>query len=191
MALPSTRTYTVDEFEAFIAQPENHDRNFELVNGELVEKAMPTEEHALIIGIFTGEFYIYARAHNLGLPGPEERFQVTGDKRNTRMPDLSWRLDPDAPVTTKGATPTPPDVIVEIMSPDENIDELREKARYYIENGVRLVILTFPRQRIVEVQRPGHPTEMLTVDDTLEGYDVLPGFSLPVARLFTTKRGGA
>lgn len=83
-----------------------------------------------------------------------------------------------------------PDVIVEIMSPDESIDELREKAKYYLKNGARLVILTFPKQKIVEVCRLDAPTEMLTVEDTLEGYDVLPGFALPVAKLFIKKRGG-
>ena len=191
MALPATKTYDVDGFERFIAQPENQDRYFELINGEIVEKSMPTEEHALIAGIFLGEFYVYAKAHNLGLPGPEARFKVKGDKRNTRQPDVSMILDPDAPITTKGASTLVPDVIVEVMSPDDNIDELRDKAKYYIANGARLVILTFPRQKIVEVYRLNVPTEMLTVEDTLEGYDVLPGFALPIASLFTKKRGGA
>jgi Uma2 family endonuclease len=193
MALPATKTYTVDDFEAFIADTEraNDDRYYELINGEIVEKAMPTEEHALIAGIFLGEFYAYAKAHGLGFPGPEARFKVKGDKRNTRQPDVSMVLDPDAPITTKGASTRVPDVIVEVMSPDENIDELREKAKYYLANGAKLVILTFPRQKIVEVYRPDVPSEMLTVEDTLEGYDVLPGFTLPIASLFIKKRGGA
>jgi Uma2 family endonuclease len=55
---------------------------------------------------------------------------------------------------------------------------------------VKLVVLLFPRPRIVEVYRPGIPSEMLTVEDTLEGFDVLPGFSLPVAKLLVTKRSG-
>lgn len=43
------RLYTVEEFEAFIAEAENVDRLFELIDGEIFEK-MPTEEHSLIIG---------------------------------------------------------------------------------------------------------------------------------------------
>jgi Uma2 family endonuclease len=190
MALPKTKLHSPDEFERFIAQPGNRDRHFELIEGEIVEKAMPTEEHSVIAGVFLGEFYIYARERGLGLPGPEARFRVTGDKRNTRQPDVSMVLDPDAPITDKGASAQVPDVIVEIKSPDESIDALRDKAKYYIENGARLVILTFPKQKIIEVCRPDQPTEMLTVEDTLEGYDVLPGFALPVAKLFIRKRGG-
>ena len=190
MALPATKTYNTDAFEAFIAQPENLDRYFELINEEIVEKSMPTEEHALIAGLWIYFLNSYALEHGVGIAGPEARFKVKGDKRNTRQPDVSMILDPDAPITTKGASTRVPDVIVEVMSPDDNIDELREKAKYYIANSTRLVILTFPRQKIVEVYRPNAPTEMLTAEDTLEGYDVLPGFSLPIASLFIKKRGG-
>lgn len=190
MALPKTKLHSADEFERFIVQPQNRDRHFELINGEIVEKPMPTEEHSIIAGVWIYYFNDYAFKNSTGIAGPEARFKVTGDKRNTRQPDVSMVLDPDAPVTTKGAAPRVPDVIVEIMSPDENIDELREKAKYYVENGARLVILTFPKQKIVEVCRPDAPTEMLTVEDTLEGYDVLPGFALPIAKLFVKKRGG-
>lgn len=190
MALPATKTFNVDEFERFVAQAENHERYFELINGEIVEKHMPTEEHSIIAGLWIYYLNDFAIKNGLRTAGPEARFKVKGDKRNTRQPDVSMVLDPDAPVTTKGASTQVPDVIVEIMSPDENIDELREKAKYYLANGARLVILTFPRQKIVEVCRPNAPTEMLTVEDTLEGFDVLPGFTLPVANLFVKKGGG-
>lgn len=190
MTLQETRLYTVDEFETYTALPENRDRNLELIAGMIVEKAMPTDEHSLIAGVFLGELYIYAREHGVGLPGPEHRFRVPGDEKNVRVPDIAMIIDPDVPITTKGATPRVPDFIAEIKSPDDSYDDLRERARYYIANGVRLVVLLFPRPRIVEVYRPGIPSEMLTVEDTLDGFDVLPGFSLPVAKLFVTKRSG-
>ncbi|MBC6936619.1 MAG: Uma2 family endonuclease [Chloroflexi bacterium] len=190
MALPTEKTYTVDEFEDFIARPENRDRHFELIDGAIVEKAMPTEEHSLITGLFIYFLSVYARERGLGLPGPESRFRVPGNLRNTRQPDASMIIDPDVPITIKGAAPRAPDVIVEVRSPDENYDDLREKARWYVSNGVRLVWLVFPRPKIVEVYRPDTPSEILTVEDTIEGYDVLPGFTLPVANLFITRRSG-
>ncbi len=42
----------------------------------------------------------------------------------------------------------------------------------------------------MEIYRPGISSQMFTVEDTLEGYNVLPGFTLPVAKLFVTKRSG-
>lgn len=190
MALPTEKLHTVDEFEDFIARPENRDRHFELIEGVIVEKAMPTDEHSLIVGVVLYFLAGYALERGLGLPGPESRFRVPGNLRNTRQPDLSMILDPDAPITTRGASPRAPDVIVEVRAPDENYDDLRDKARWYVANGVRLVWLVFPRPRIVEVYRPGAPSEILTADDSLEGYDALPGFALPAARLFITRRGG-
>lgn len=190
MALPAEKTVTVDEFEAFIGRPENRDRHFELIDGTIVEKALPTEEHSLIIGLYIYFLSVYARERGLGLPGPESRFRVPENFKNTRQPDLSMTLDPDVPITIKGAAPRAPDVIVEVRSPDENYDELRDKARWYVANGVRLVFLVFPRPKIVEVYRPSVPSETLTTDDTIEGYDVLPGFALSVASLFITKRSG-
>jgi Uma2 family endonuclease len=190
MELPAVKMYSVDEFEVFIAQPDNRDRNFELIDGVIVEKAMPTDEHSLIVGVALGELYIYAKHRGLGLPGPEHRFRVPGDNKNTRVPDLSMIIDPDVPITLQGATQRAPDVIVEVKSPDDTYKGMRERAQYYTDNGVRLVILAFPRQKIVEVYRPGVDLEILTMDDTLQGYDVLPGFTLPVAKLFITKRSG-
>jgi Uma2 family endonuclease len=66
---------------------------------------------------------------------------------------------------------------------------MREKAQFYVLRGVRLTWLIFPRQQIVEVYRPEQSIEMLTVRDSLDGYDILPGFSLAVAELFPEKRG--
>jgi hypothetical protein len=50
--------------------------------------------------------------------------------------------------------------------------------------------LAFPREKIVEVCRPNVPSEMLTVNDSLDGFDVLSGFALPIVELFIQKRSG-
>jgi Uma2 family endonuclease len=190
MVLPDTRLMTADEFEAFIAQPEQRDRNYELIDGIIVEKAMPTQEHKTIAGLCIYYFNSYTIPRGLGVAGPEERFRPPGELRNTRQPDVTLTLDSSLPPITEGPTPTTPDVIIEIKSPDDTYEELREKARYYIAHGARLVLLFFPRPRTIEVYRPGVPSEVLSIEDTLEGYDVLPGFSVPVANLFPPKRSG-
>ncbi len=45
MALQKQAPVTADAFEAFMARPENADRLFELINGEIIEK-MPSNPHA-------------------------------------------------------------------------------------------------------------------------------------------------
>ena len=190
MALPQTRTYTVDEFEAFIRKPENRERYYELIHGAIVEKAIPTDEHAFIVGLIIISLGNWAHARGLGLPGPERRFAFPNDTQNARQPDVSQILDPDVPFVVQGPMRVLPDIIVEVMSPDDSIDDLRDKAKFYAASGVRLTWLVFPRQKIVEVYRPDKPSEMLTVHDMLEDDDLLPDFALPVADLFPVKRSG-
>lgn len=190
MALPTEKLYTVDEFEEFIVRPENRDRHFELIDGTIVEKTMPTDEHAIIVNWIL--FYLtgYALEHGWRPPGPERRFVFPNDTQNARQPDVSQILDPDTPLVIDGPMSVIPDFVAEVKSPDDTYDEMRDKSRFYLASGVRLVWLVFPRPKIVEVYRPGVPSEILTMEDTIEGYDVLPGFTLPVASLFITKRSG-
>jgi Uma2 family endonuclease len=188
MALAAIQPITLEAFEAFLAEAPERERRYELIDGAIIEKAMPTDEHSLTNGVFIGELYVYSRANGIGLPGPEHRFRFPGE--NSRIPDIALIIDPNVPITTKGASLHMPDIIVEVKSPDDTYDKMRERARFYIANGVRIVWLVFTRARIVEVYRPNLPSEILTADDTIEGYDVLPGFSFPAARLFMTKRSG-
>jgi Uma2 family endonuclease len=185
-----TQLMTCDEFEDILALPENRERTLELIDGIIVEKATPTDEHSLVNMILLGELYNSSRERGLGLPGPERRFRAPGDPYNTRVPDLSLILDVNIPIVTKGAIAHPPDLIAEVKSPDDSIEGMRARAKWYIDNGVRLVWLVFPRQRIVEVYRPGQDIEILTIEDVLDGYDVLPGFTLAVAKLFPQTRAG-
>jgi Uma2 family endonuclease len=190
MALPQTRLYDADEFERFVALPEHHDRQYELIDGVIVEKAMPTDRHALAVNMLLFFLTLYAREHKLGLPGPERRVRLPGNTRNARQPDVSMILDPTRPIVERGATPVMPDVIAEVKSPDDHYDDLRLKARFYIENGAKLVWLLFPEPKIVEVYRPNAPSDILTLNDSLDGFDVLPGFSAPIREIFVETRAG-
>lgn len=176
-----TRRYTVDEFEEFISQPENRDRLFELINGEIVEKEC-TEEHGVIAGIIGTAFVTYKRQHKIkGHPGVSVCHHVPDDQENVYLPDVSFRLTNEPPVE-EGAVPTMPDVAVEIQSPGDSLKALREKADYYLQHGSRMVLLVLMK-RLVEVYTPDDVV-ILTEEDIIDGGDVLPGFKLPVKEIF-------
>jgi Uma2 family endonuclease len=181
--LLDTKLYTVEEFEAFMTQPENHDRNFELIHGEIVEKSMPTELHGVITGRIFGEIYIHLKQHPGGRLGPEIRNRMPDDNHNSRQPDISYYADDSRPIVERGAVPQMPDLAIEVKSPDDTYKEMREKADYYLANGARMVILVLTERRTLEVHQPGK-LEILTIDDTLDGGDVLPGFRLAVKDIF-------
>ena len=77
-----------------------------------------------------------------------------------------------------------PDLAIEIKSPDDTIQEMRDTAAYYLANGSRLVWLVYPNYRLIEVYRLGADIQILGEEDTLTGGDVLPGFELPVREVF-------
>lgn len=77
-----------------------------------------------------------------------------------------------------------PDFAVEVKSRRKAYDQLREKARFYITNGTRLVWLVYPAKRIVEVYFADGSSELFQADDTLSGGEMLAGFSMRVDDVF-------
>lgn len=173
---------TVDEFEQFLAQPENQNRLLELINGEVIEK-MPTEQHGVIALNIGSELRAYAKQHKTGRAGVEVRHRAMQDDRNSRLPNVSFRHTQE-PVVEQGSVSGMPDLAVKIKSPTDTITEMRETAAYYLANGSRLVWLVYPNYRLVEVYRRDADVEILDEDQTLSGHDVLPEFELAVRDVF-------
>lgn len=103
-----------------------------------------------------------------------------------RSPDAAWvkqerieALNPDP----DRFLPLAPDFAVELRSASDSLKSLREKMQEYIENGVRLGWLINPRDRQMEIYRPGQAVEVLQSPTTLSGEDVLPGFVLDLSQI--------
>ncbi len=176
---------TVDEFEQFIARPENRDRNFELINGEIIEK-MPTQKHGRIAGVLVKKIGIFLDQNPIGYVEIEVRYRIPEDMLNAVQPDVSVVKDVVTPSVEQGAVPKMPDLAVEIKSPDDTFRQMRDKAEYYLKHGAKLVWLVYPEQHVIEVYAPEVDSKMLTERDTLDGGEVLPGFSLAASELFKT-----
>ena len=71
-----------------------------------------------------------------------------------------------------------------ISTPSSRPGEIRQKASMWLEAGVRLVWVVLAGQRAVEVHRSGQPTMTLDADATLDGAEIAPGFTTPVAAIF-------
>jgi Uma2 family endonuclease len=77
-----------------------------------------------------------------------------------------------------------PDLAVEIVSPSETADEVRDKVRDYLVAGTPLVWVVYPRNKEVVAHTPDGLARTVSGDAVLEDAAVLPGFSCPVANLF-------
>lgn len=179
------RLYTVDEFEQFITQPENADRRLELINGEIVERPMPTQEHGEIVDNASLPIKLYLKSRGIGRSGPEIRYRAADDPYNDLIPDWSFTLNRNQPSVTRGAVPHLPDFALEVQSPDDKLAALREKARTYLRHGTTLVWLILPRQGVVEVYWANGDENVYAGNDTLTLGDLLPGFTLPVRDIFS------
>jgi Uma2 family endonuclease len=181
MISEQSRLYTLDEFEQLLTHQEQRDRLLELIDGEIVEK-IPTEEHGEIQLIIGGALRTFVISRKLGRVSLEARHRMPGDNRNSRLPDISF-IAGNRPRVTQGSIPQMPDLAVEIKSPDDSLKGLREKAQYYLANGTRMVWLVDPAKRLAILLTPDDE-QILLENESLDGGDVLPGFSLPLREVF-------
>jgi Uma2 family endonuclease len=176
------KLYTYAEFEQIAAQPDNRDRRLELIHGELIDVS-PSFSHGKISFALLEHFVPYNKKHGRGQFLIEVRYKLPGDDHNAMIPDLSYVENADNMPTDSRPVPRMPDLAVEIQSPDDSPEKIRTKCAYYVANGSKLAWGVFLKKQI-EVYRPGEEVIILDENDTLDGGDVLPGFSLVVRDLF-------
>ena len=184
MSMIQGRLYTVPDFEALIALPENEERLFELINGEVVQK-VPTELHSMIAGNMYSALRGFVKPRNLGRVLFEARHRVPNDDHNARIPDVSFtRTERLLPIVDEGAIPLIPDLCIEVQSPNDSAKKLRDKAAYYLANGAQLVLIVYPKKRMVEAQYPDGEFDMFREDESITFGDLLPGFTMSVKEVF-------
>jgi Uma2 family endonuclease len=175
---------TIDSFEQFLRQPERANRRYELIHGEIVEK-MAGYLHQTISKILFLALQFFVEPRNLGEVLYETRHRIGDDPYNDRLPDVSFTAAARVPATiSEGAVELIPDLCIEIQSPDDYPREMREKAAYYLENGAQQVWLVFTKRRWVEVMYPDGTSDAFHIGDMLTGGDLLPGFSIEIAKIF-------
>jgi len=157
----------------------------ELVDGTLVEKPLGFNKSviAVIIAHVLANF-VFAR--KLGLVAiTDGMFRASPGQ--IRMPDVSYtswaRIPRD--VQSMAAPDLSPDLAVEILSPANTVREMERKRRDYFAGGTRLIWIVHPDTRTVDVYLPGQSEPaILGEKDSLDGLDVLPGFSHSIAAIF-------
>jgi Uma2 family endonuclease len=163
------------------------DAHVELVRGELREMPAGGLRHGGIGGEFAVELGMYGRETNSGRVFTSETGVIVSQSPTTLLvPDLIYIKSehlPDPAALLRFAE-IPPDVVLEILSPSQRFADLVEKAALYLKFGVPLVWLVDPDRKAITAMTPDGSVRVYHPGDTLDGGDVLPGFSVPVDRLF-------
>lgn len=182
MATP-TRTYTPEDLLAM-----EDGGSYELVDGELKERHM-SYLSTWIAARFIYFFSAYQDLHGGSTLSSDAGLTIFPWAPNlVRKPDAAFvragRGDPVETGIDTGYALLPPDVVVEVLSPNDTAFEVDRKVREYLRAGVRLVWVAYPESRAVHIYRQSGGAAVLDDTATLTGEDVLPGFEVPVARLF-------
>lgn len=160
---------------------------YELINGELHQMAPAGFEHGKTAVKVTLSLAQYVYAHTLGeVCTAETGFRIASDPDTVRAPDAAFiiRERVEAAGDVKGYWPGAPDLVVEVISPNDLYTEVEEKVADWLRAGTRMVIVVNPRRRSVNLYRPAADVRVLTENDTLDGGDVVPGWMLPVRDMF-------
>jgi Uma2 family endonuclease len=181
--LVTTHFTTVEEFETMSLEG-----LWELIDGELVSVTPASERSGSTASTVGGLLFQHIRAHRLGRGyGAETGFVLFQDRQTVLAPDVAFVSAERLPAEEDRDrfARLAPDFVVEVLSPSDRMGDALKKVALYLEAGVRLVWLVDPRKKTVTVFRPDAAPETFAGTMTIDGGDVLPGFSIPVAELFS------
>ena len=182
MALNETAVFGDAEFEAFIRLPENADGRFEFIDGEIIE--VPSNPFSSEIAILIAAALLaFVRPRSLGhVTGEGAGYIVAGRKLS---PDVAFvAASRQQLLAREGYNALAPDLVVEVVSPTDKQPAIRRKLAIYSEAGVP-VWLVYPLRQVVEVYFPDQPVEIVGIDGSLDGDNMLPGFSLSLRDIFS------
>ena len=159
---------------------------YELSGGELVPMTPVGWRHGSIVIRLGRWLDQHVDQKGLGVVSTEVGFRLTRNPDTVRAPDVAFVARSRIP---KGSLPEkfvdfPPDLAVEVLSPEDTASEVLRKVEEYLAAGVRLVWVVDPATQRVTIYRSLQDVKILTTEQELDGGAVLPGFRAKVAELF-------
>jgi len=184
MAIASRRL-TLDQF---LELPEEKPA-LEFVDQVVTRKVPPKGKHSRLQTELVERLNQAGRPHKLALAFTELRTTFGGA---SRVPDVSVYLWNRIPLDATGQVANdfrePPDIAIEIASPEQRGNALTRRCLWYTAHGVRVALLVDPLDESVLAFRPGQAAVAWRGPDYIDMGDVLPDFRLTVAELFASLR---
>jgi Uma2 family endonuclease len=161
----------------------------ELVRGEIIYMSPTGHLHGYVEGEFYSALKTFVTQHQLGRVLVGEVGVYTGRNPDTvRGADVVFiSHERMAQVKSKSYLDVAPELIVEILSPDDSWSEVMDKLEEYFNIGVLAVWVADPRKQQVYIYQSLTDVQRFTMADALPGGQVLPGFSVPVSELLAAR----
>jgi Uma2 family endonuclease len=177
----TTRPWTDEE----LMRLPDDGRKYELVDGELVVSPAGGRHGRTIVRLTT-RLSSFVDTHRLGeVFDSSTGYRMPGG--NLRAPDVSFVSTPRLPEggVPKGFLYVAPDLAVEVLSPDDRPRPIIDKVGEYLAAGVRLVWVIDPERANVVAYRSLTDVQDIPAGGSLDGGEVVSGFSCPLPALFT------
>ena len=160
---------------------------FELIRGELIEMPPAGFDHGDIALAIGAELRRYAREHQLGrAAGVATGYILAEDPDIMLAPDASFVAAERLPQRSERRRflRLSPDLAVEVVSQNDSASYVQSKVKECLTAGVRIVWIVDPEHQSVTVYNDAGAVRFLGSADLLDGGEVLPGLSVPVAEVF-------
>jgi Uma2 family endonuclease len=175
--------------DLWVLSHQSDDMHLELIEGVLYEMTPAGEEHGITAGNLFAPIWSHVRQHNLGrVTAAETGFILYKNpdpkgKDTVLAPDVGFISNARSSEPVKGYVPHAPDFAIEVVSPNDSYSLVSRKVTLYLRYGTRLIWIVDPQFKTVTVHTP-QGARVFEAGETLDGGDVLPGFTLPVQDIF-------
>jgi len=172
---------TAEELLYLDDEPNRH----ELIKGELLTMSPAGDAHGIITMRLAGPLCTYVDANDLGVVyASETGFKLEHNPDTVLAPDIAFIRGERMTELVEGFRSGSPDLIVEVLSPGQSRRRARKKAAQWLGFGALVVWLIDPKAQTIEVCRQNGQFSILSITDELDGEDLVPGFTIPVAKIF-------
>jgi Uma2 family endonuclease len=173
---------TAEQFDNY---PFEEDKRYELDEGELIEMTRPTFWHNEVLQNLLVALVLYFRQNPIGLALLSENLYALSPSTR-RAPDVAVILgDRRKELRTARVIPIVPDIVAEVLSPSETTAKILRKLTQYFEAGVKEAWLVYPETNEVEIWTGPNLSDRTLASGDVLTWKLLPGFTLPLADLFS------
>ena len=188
--MPAERAYVPDMSAPLMTAEEllrtsMPNKRTELVRGHLVVREPTGWRHGTVTVNLTVRIAQHVDLTGAGqVLGAETGFTLFRAPDTVRAPDIAFvRRERLPDPATRGFAELAPDLVVEVLSPDDRPGETLAKVGDWLEAGVRLVWVIDPERRLARVYRLDGTESVVSEREQLKGEDVLPGFECELASI--------
>jgi Uma2 family endonuclease len=174
--------------EQFLQLPEEEPA-LEFEEGTVTQKVSPKGQHSRLQSRVVDLINRFAEPNKLALAFPELR---TTFARRSPVPDVAVFVWQRIPLNSVGEIANdfrePPDIAIEIVSPEQSVNGLIRRCLGFVASGVRVALLVDPADRSILDFRPNQVPIPRHGQDLIDLGDIVPGLTFSVRDVFSSLR---